>query len=62
MDTAAPAASSEGEINFDPDDKRASDFCNPWVLSPRVRAVKAEDVLVLIITDITPSFELVVCV
>ena len=56
MDTAVPAASSDGEAIFDPEDNLDSDFCNSLVDSPKIRAAIDEPLFVLIIIR-TPSFE-----
>jgi hypothetical protein len=56
MDTAVPAASSDGEAIFDPEDNLDSDFCNALVDSPKMRAAMDDPLFVLIII-ITPSFE-----
>jgi len=47
METARPAESSEGEITFEPEDKRASDWLNLELEAPSKLAVWAADVFVL---------------
>jgi len=56
MDTAVPAASSDGDAIFDPEDNLDNDFCNALVDSPKMRAAMDDPLLVLIIIR-TPSFE-----
>ena len=56
MDTAVPAASSDGEAIFDPEDNLDNDFCNSLVDSPKIRAAIDDPLFVLIIIR-TPSFE-----
>jgi hypothetical protein len=47
METANPAESSEGEITFEPEDKRASDLLRFELDVPSKLAVCCADVLVL---------------
>src|SRR5262245_41467598 len=47
-DTAVPAASSSGEISFEPEDKRASDLDSIDEDSESKRALLSADVFVLI--------------
>ena len=48
MDTARPAASSSGEVIFEPEDKRASDLDNIEDDSSSKRALLEADTFVLI--------------
>jgi len=47
METAKPALSSDGEVTFEPEDKRASDLLNLELDAPSRLAVVCADVLVL---------------
>jgi hypothetical protein len=47
IETAKPALSSDGEVTFEPEDKRASDLLNLELEAPSRLAVVCADVLVL---------------
>src|SRR3954470_23052887 len=53
-DTARPAASSSGETIFEPEDNRASDFCNIELDSESNRALLWADIFVLITIRLLP--------
>src|SRR5258708_19608123 len=53
-ETARPAASSSGDVIFEPEDRRASDFANMLCDAARLRAPVCADMFVLI--TITNSF------
>jgi hypothetical protein len=54
MDTAKPAASSSGEVIFDPDDNRDNDLANRAEDSPSWRAPLWADMFVLITIRLLP--------
>jgi len=54
METAKPAASSAGEVIFEPEDKRASDLANIAEESESKRALVRADIFVLITIKLLP--------
>jgi hypothetical protein len=55
METARPALSSAGELIFDPDDNRASDWLNRALDCPSNPAVVCADMFVFMTILLTPS-------